>query len=95
MNSDHVINGWIAQLSLDARGRRAERRPRTASPAPLSENVEVTAQPALPARPRARLLPVRGWARDGGPARALGRPCLVGGLAVSRAQATRAERHRH
>ena len=76
MNSDHVINGWIAQLNLDARNRGAARRLR-AAPAPLPAVVEATAQPALPARPRARLLPVRAWARDGAPGRGLAEGCLA------------------
>lgn len=31
MNLDHVITGWVAQLSLDARDRGAGRRAATAS----------------------------------------------------------------
>ena len=71
MNSQHIINGWIAQLNLDARNRGADRRPPVAMPVPMAPAVEAAAQPALPARPRARRLPVRPRARGGAPRRAL------------------------
>jgi hypothetical protein len=76
MNSERIINGWIAQLNLDARDRGANRHPPVARLVPMAPAIEATAQPALPARPRARRLPVRAWAREGARRRALGQPCL-------------------
>jgi hypothetical protein len=51
MNSNHVINGWVAQLRVDA--RRGGRRSRTAvepgAPAAPAVALSLGAQPAAPA----------------------------------------------
>jgi hypothetical protein len=88
MNSNHVINGWLAQLSVDARrgaGRsRAAVEPASSvldlsiavEPAPPALDHPVAAEPIPPTRTRGRLLPGRVWGRDGAPRRAVGAPCL-------------------
>jgi hypothetical protein len=88
MNSNHVINGWLAQLSVNAR-REAGRSRAGVEPAspvldlsiavqPASPALEVpmAAEPIAPTRTRGRLLPGRVWGRDGAPRRAVGGPCL-------------------
>jgi hypothetical protein len=88
MNTNHVINGWLAQLSVDARrragGGRAPREPASSTvdfsvavePSASTVDLSVAVEPASPARTRGRLLPARVWGRDGAPRRAVGGPCL-------------------
>jgi hypothetical protein len=81
MNTDHVINGWVAQLSVDARrgdAQRTIRAPQTAV-APVALVSAAPTEPVLPAAPirtRGRLLPVRARGRDGSSRRGVGQPCL-------------------
>jgi hypothetical protein len=75
MNSHHVINGWIAQLSLDAR-RGAGRSSTAVEPVSPSLGDPPAVEAVSPARTRGRLLPVRAWGRDGWSRRAVGGPCL-------------------
>jgi hypothetical protein len=79
MNSQHVIDGWIAQLSFDARGRSAERSRRAApvlvAAAPVDDAVGAVI-PEEPSRPRPRRRTGRVWAREGRPGRAIAGPCL-------------------
>jgi hypothetical protein len=82
MNSQHVINGWIAQLSFDARDRRAERTrgpaqapaPVLVASAPIGDAVAVG--PEEPSRPRPRRRSGRAWTREGRVGRAIAGPCL-------------------
>jgi hypothetical protein len=85
MNSNHIINGWVAQLRVDAR-RGVDRSRGAAWPASPTVDDVVAAEPAspaldhpaavAPARTRGRLLPVPVWGRGGASRRAVGGPCL-------------------
>jgi len=76
MNSNHVIDSWIAQLHLDAHRGAGPGRV-AVEPAPLILETGPAAESiSPPARTRGRRLPVGVWSRDGASRRGAGRPCL-------------------
>lgn len=79
MNTDHLINGWVAQLSLDARRTEAQRTMRTpeAAVAPVLATIATEPVQLAPARTRGHLLSARARRRDGASRRGTAQPCLT------------------
>jgi hypothetical protein len=75
MNSNHVINGWIAQLSRDAHRGTGHSLVAVEPATPILDEGPA-AETIVPNKPRGRLLPARAWGRDGSARRTVGGPCL-------------------